>query len=178
MRVEKQRVTCLDCNHVFMGEFVFDAPIIVATAAMKAIKCPKCHSRKVGIGGASGKAAPIAAPIDVRAAWWMDNGERGISSETIWHAFSGGYRSHADHPHDPDDFRRCRELLTLMPEWRKHISKVAEVHPWMRPFTARWDEMDLLYDLESPTKRCPQLYALIQVASKESWAIRYPEASR
>ncbi|MGV0785195.1 hypothetical protein [Mycolicibacterium sp. XJ775] len=78
---------------------------------------------------------------------WLASGERGISSEAIVSQLTGqkvgrGFRYGADHPYDPDDFRRCEQLLKayplarlLFPEAMRERSEV-----WAR-LVDRWDEL-------------------------------------
>jgi len=176
MNIQKLRCTCSACHQVFDAEIVVDAHINVAVASLRAIRCPVCGSKKIGIGGNYTNAPPISAPLAERLLWWVHRGERGASSETIYSVFADrrGLRPDrwASVPHDPDDFRRCRQLLDLIPEWRSRIKEVGLTYPWYRPFTDRWEEMDRLWDEESPSRECPRLYALMQVAREESIAIR------
>lgn len=51
-----------------------------------------------------------------RIAYWLANGETGLSSKTI--AFYLGYGIKPDivrYPHDVSDFRRCVQLLDFVP---------------------------------------------------------------
>lgn len=182
MTITEQRVTC-KCGHVFEAELVTHAPLAVSIASMNAVRCPKCGAgaKDIGLGGGYGDAPPPSASIQDRADWWLRRGETGISSKTIWCAFTGG----AEHgpfgcswPHDPDDYRRCKLLLDLIPEWRSNIGKVAARFPWFKPFSDRWDEFDALYVEESPGKRCPKLYGLMQIATGEARLIRYPKSEK
>jgi hypothetical protein len=173
MRIEQQRMTCFKCKHVFEGELVVDAPIEVAIAAMKSISCPKCGNREVGLGGAYSGAPPLTTPIEVRASWWWDNGERGTSSETIFSAMSGKGGHRFDYPYDPDDFRRCRALLDLIPEWRADLSKVSERFPWFTPFAENWDTFDALWNEEFPTGKAPKLYQAMQSAREVANKLKY-----
>ncbi len=40
-------MACGKCEREFMGELVMQCPISVAVAAMKAVRCPHCGSRKI-----------------------------------------------------------------------------------------------------------------------------------
>ena len=173
MTISKFRVTC-KCGHVFDAEVVTDAPISVAVASMKAVHCPKCGSGDVGLGGSYDDAPPLTTSIQDRATWWKERGEVGVSSETIWCAFtqSSDPRFGACYPYDPDDYRRCKLLLDLIPEWRTTLIVVVARFPWFNPFADRWDEFDRLWAIESPKKTCPKLYALMDVARKEADKIR------
>ena len=134
MTISKFRVTC-KCGHVFDAEVVTDAPISVAVASMKAVHCPKCGSGDVGLGGSYDDAPPLTTSIQDRATWWKERGEVGVSSETIWCAFtqSSDPRFGACYPYDPDDYRRCKLLLDLIPEWRTTLIVVVARFPWFKP---------------------------------------------
>lgn len=169
MTITQERCTC-KCGHVFEAEIVTNAPIAVAPASMKAVHCPKCGSHSVGLGGAYDDAPPLTASEIDRAQWWRERGEIGTSSLTIWCAFTGGSTPHRDfcYPLDPDDFRRCKLLLDLLPEWRNDLQRVTARFRWFAPFVDRWDIFDALYAEEAPKKNCQKLYALMQIARKEA----------
>ena len=173
MTITQQRVTC-KCGHVFEAEMVANAPIAVWIAAANAIRCPKCGSNEVGLGGGYNDAPPLTESIEKRAAWWIERGEVGTSSQTIWCVLAGGYPPGwgCDVPRDPDDFRRCHLLLTLIPEWSPRIGEVAERFPWFKPFSDRWGEFTKLFIEELPRKSCPKLYEAMRVARAETEALR------
>lgn len=174
MNIDKMRCTCKKCSHVFDAEIVVNCPISVAAASMEAVRCPKCHSSDCGLGGNYGDAPPPTAPRLDRARWWNTRGERGTSSNTIFWAFDGGMlQSHGhDIPYDPADYRRCRLLLDLFPEWRATMHVVSDRLPYWKPFVDAWDQMDALYDEEYPKGTAPKLYALMQGLVKQSKAIK------
>lgn len=182
MHVGTIRLTCSSCKAVFDGEVVENAPVAVFTALLEAIRCPVCGSGNCGLGGNYTDAPPPDAPIEVRAHWWTNRGEHGISSCTIFYAFTaavlwplGGrpLKHAADVPHDPDDFRRCRLLLDLFPEWRADLGPLVRLFPWYGPLVEHWDEMDRLWEEESPSRWCPKLYDLMKELEEQSRAIRY-----
>ncbi len=178
MQVTKERLTC-KCGHVFDAEVVTDAPIAVWKASIEAIRCPACGGSKLGLGGAYKDNPGPESSVAVRAAWWLDRGEVGVSSRTMWAAFTGGsggrgYREFC-YPLDPDDYRRCRLLLDLIPEWRRDLSPVVARFPWMKPFVDRWDEFDRLWIEEFPKNKCLKLYALMKVAETEAIAMGGPQ---
>ncbi len=106
--------------------------------------------------------------IEQRAIEWLINGEVGVSSKTICSVMLGTVDTSRDdawceysHPHDPDDFMRCRLLLKRIPEWRSELHRVAEIFPSWRYLVEYWDELDALYEEEVPNDkgRAPRLYA-------------------
>lgn len=167
MKIDKQRFTC-KCGQVFDGDLVVDAPIAVVIASMRAVRCPACGKANPGLGGAYKDAPPLSASVEVRADWWERRGERGTSSNTIYAAFTGGATPQwAGVPRDPDDYRRCRQLLEVIPEWRQSLHVVAGRFPVFAPMVERWNEMDALYDEESPSGTCPKLFDLMQELRKQ-----------
>lgn len=93
---------------------------------------------------------------------WLRNGERGISSETIFEVMTGiplGQKH--DTPRDPSDFNRCYMLLLTVPEFRGRIKEVGEVFPDWKPLTDNWDELECLFEEESlrEDRKAPKLYA-------------------
>jgi hypothetical protein len=170
--ITQQRVTCAKCKRVGDVEIVTNAPLDVVAASMKAARCPHCGSDKIGLGGGYSDSPPLSAPVAARAAWWRERGEVGISSETIYSAFSGSLPRMTNYPLDPDDFRRCNLLLGLIPEWRADLGKVADRYPWFKPFTDAWDQMDALYAEEAPKGTCPKLYALMKRLEVKAELIR------
>jgi hypothetical protein len=175
MTISKERYTC-KCGEVFEAEVVTNAPVDVTLASMRTVRCPKCGRgpKEIFMGGAFKDAPPVTEPIEVRAEWWLLRGEVGVSSRTIFSAMTGGTARVYDFPHDPDDFRRCKLLLDLIPEWRAELGKVTERFPWFKPFIERWDQFEALYAEELPTGRgmAPKLYDLMQVAREEADRIR------
>lgn len=174
MTVEKLRVTCQKCKHVFDAEIVVNAPISVAIASMEAVRCPQCGSGECGLGGNYSDAPPVTAPLTDRVAWWKDRGEHGVSSETIYSAFVGGSPRSVDVPHDPDDFSRCKLLLDLFPEWRADLGKVSAVYPWFAPMIEKWAEIEAAYNLEkSQNWKCDHVcYKLMQSLDEQCQKLR------
>lgn len=96
---------------------------------------------------------------------WLKSGDTGISSETIFSVFTGrpiSMRFGPGVPHDPSDFGRCHRLLERFPEWRARLQEVADRYPIWQPFVNAWPALTKLWDEESPSGRCPRLYAMMQ----------------
>lgn len=147
MRISRTRVTCEQCRTVQDVELVLDAPLEVSVASMKAARCSNCGSSKLGLGGSYGDAPPLSAPIEQRADWWKARGDTGISSQTIYAVMAGGSFPPwgPDIPHDPSDFKRCYDLLRLIPEWKPRMSEMAKVSRDWKRFADAWDELTEIY---------------------------------
>ena len=102
---------------------------------------------------------------------WLQLGERGISSNTICYVLSGlhelqleGFEEElrwlGSPPKDPSDFRRCRELLKIIPEWKSRLKEVSYVFPAWKSYAENWDKMEELYQEECNNKSglAPKLY--------------------
>lgn len=107
--------------------------------------------------------------IEQRALWWISNGETGISSKTIWSVMMRTAEPHSKdawgryrYPLDPSDFRRCRLLLDLIPEWRERLQEVADMFPTWQGLVDNWGELDALYDEEAAQNNAPKLYKRMQ----------------
>lgn len=90
---------------------------------------------------------------------WLAHGERGTSSETIVSLATGVAicpRSDFTPPADPDDLRRCAELLKACPELRPYLNAIPNESPvyrdvWKR-LVPQWDELVELMEKRDP--RC------------------------
>jgi hypothetical protein len=78
-------------------------------------------------------------------AWWK-YGERGCSSETMWHCFMNDSMSRTDHPYDPDDFSRCYKLLQYVPEWKLKLQKLKSLSPEWSNLVDNWDKLTEMYE--------------------------------
>ena len=85
---------------------------------------------------------------------WLENGERGISSETIVTTLTGIFVSSRDwgagYPSDPSDFRRCERLLRAVPEAREHLHVMARKGPVWAALVNEWAALVALGDSEVP----------------------------
>ena len=98
---------------------------------------------------------------------WLLAGERGGSSETMVAHITGIAGMRAMHPHDPDDFRRCRLLVERVPMIRGSLPKMASCSAEWARIIARWDDLCALMDSETPEWRqgvgsAPQTYKLLR----------------
>ncbi len=147
-------VHCKDCQHEWAAAFL-PIPLNVMAKLLKC-QCPMCGSKRVLLG-------EVPKPTEEgQAHAWLDNGDTGISSKTIWGALMKSSFDYEDVPHDPADFGRCYRLLKVMPEWRARLPEVAALHPEWKPFVDAWDELTTLYEAELPNGTAPKLYQRMQ----------------
>lgn len=102
----------------------------------------------MGLGGSYNNQPPLTTPVHERAAWWIERGETGVSSKTIYYVLTGSNTTGSfgpDIPYDPDDLSRCLKLLALIPEWRSELHKVAERHPSWKPIVERWGKWETMF---------------------------------
>lgn len=98
---------------------------------------------------------------------WLIYGERGISSEAMCAVFLGKHpnmrwASFGNHPRDPNDFKRCSDLLKAVPEARNHMHRVARLSDAWKNLVDNWDELEELLEEELPKGKAPKLYKRMQ----------------
>ncbi|HKY40687.1 MAG TPA: hypothetical protein VJN18_32350 [Polyangiaceae bacterium] len=103
---------------------------------------------------------------------------RGLSAATIAWVLVPELRDYCEgmcggcglgnHPHDPDDFSRCRRIVALIPNGTARLTEVAEAfsrttRAWARLAKA-WTALETLWLLEEQRtdRRMPKLYARMQ----------------
>jgi len=172
MRIEETSVHCLACGHEWLADTVVDAPIEVAAASLKALRCPICGagSKQIAFGrGDVANPTPIQSGMtdaEKRAAWLALH-DNGLSSECIADQMCGMVPT-GNHPWDGDDFGRCERLLILYPEWRARLHEMKAVSPIWAALVERWDEIvaawwhDTILRQHNPKAKSGwQCYALI-----------------
>jgi len=99
-----------------------------------------------------------------RMDFWLQNGERGISSETMFQVIGGvnllGGR--ICHPCDPDDFRRCYLLIKTIPEWREKLDKMKTVSPIWSRIVDNWDRLCEMLEEQIETKKPNGMYEFME----------------
>lgn len=118
-----------------------------------------------------------APGLSEAAARWLASGERGISSNSIFTHLTGinaleSWSSH--HPHDPDDFRRCRLLLEQVPELKEQFQRMATASKAWAGLVRNWDSICEQMNREIPDWRkpprgssAPNTYKLIKLSLGE-----------
>ena len=157
MTKEPFYVHCGKCSHEWVAAFL-PLPVDVFAKLGKA-PCPMCGAKNVLIGQLP-KATANSDPLA-----WLENGDTGISSMTIWRVLMGRDAGDAwdnDIHYDPADFGRCYRLLQVMPAWRKRLPEVSERLPEWKPLVDAWDELTALYEEEFQKPSAPKLYRRMQ----------------
>lgn len=97
-----------------------------------------------------------------RADWWIEHGEIGLSSRTIWTRLTGRPVFEVNHPHDPDDFERCHKLLEAVPEWKTQLDKLRTLSPQWNNLVEKWHVLTELYLQQIKTKEDNGMYEFMQ----------------
>ncbi len=84
--------------------------------------------------------------IKVKAMFWLTNGEKGMSSETMWHCLYGNKDFRINHPYDPDDFSRCYKLLVFVPEWKSELYKLKLLSRQWSNLVDNWGKLTEMYE--------------------------------
>lgn len=96
------------------------------------------------------RAAPHVKGLSPNAAEWFVRGERGASSDAMFHVFTGRGEASTAHPSDPADLRRCRLLLEQVPEFRPLLVQMRGVSAhWARLYDG-WESLTAVMDEEAP----------------------------
>lgn len=112
---------------------------------------------------------------------WLANGQRGVSSETIFTHLTGiKAGSFRDHPYDTSDFMRCEKLLIQCPELRKELPRMADLGSVWAGLIADWDTIVALVNEENPewmtkSSSTPKAYRRIRSIIEK---VRRDEAER
>lgn len=98
--------------------------------------------------------------IEEKMDFWLNQGERGMSAEVIFQNLSGKYigLNFPHHPHDPDDFRRCYDLLETIPEWKERIGELHKLSPVWKKLVDNWDKLTLMLEEQFKTKKPNGMY--------------------
>jgi len=96
---------------------------------------------------------------------WFGTGRVGASSKAMaLHIV--GLESDGSHPCDPDDLSRCLLFLEAVPEARAELYRLATLSPVWAALTARWDELEALFNEEvvhewGRSSRAPRTFRLM-----------------
>lgn len=97
-----------------------------------------------------------------RAYWWVQNGETGQSSKTMWGFFMGETPEIINHPHDPDDFQRCYKLLQAVPEWKRRMDELRILSPTWNALVDNWSKLTEMWEERLATGKSNGMYDLMK----------------
>ncbi len=121
-------------------------------------KCPKTWEEpKIEDSGAK--------TVDDKMKWWIDNGEHGTSSKTMYSVMSGQAitsERNFSHPCDPDDFRRCYLLLKAIPEFKKALWRMKIVSETWVNLVDNWDKLTEMLEEQMTTKKANGMYEFMK----------------
>lgn len=89
---------------------------------------------------------------------WFLYGEVGSSSKALAGVLCGFAGDNDSHPYDPDDFRRCVELLNAVPGSRKLLHHAKDLGGAWPALVDNWRELEGLLIEELPNGKAPKLY--------------------
>ena len=111
--------------------------------------------------------------LETKIICWLANGERGLSSKAIaFKLLLPGVEKCSvflNHPHDPDDIRRCFMLVDLSPEIRNRIEEMKNISVAWSDIIDNWDKIrdqliEEVGDYSQPCyeKNAPKTYDLMK----------------
>lgn len=105
--------------------------------------------------------------ITEKMEFWIEHGEQGTSSKTIFMILSGinprfGGNFRCDHPHDPDDFRRCYLLLKTIPEWKLRLFELKEISLVWSNLVDNWDKLTEMLEEQMKTHKANGMYEFMK----------------
>jgi hypothetical protein len=159
-----EKIFCTNCGQEQVVPFPIQIPIL--SAMTKAFE--KMHKKCKGIW--KQPEPDMTLPLTHRMYWWLDNGERGISSETMFQCLSGKIISNDKgcHPHDPDDFKRCYMLLKAIPEWKNDLYKLKDLSMEWNNLVDNWDKLTEMLEEQLSSKQDNGMYELMEKLIKNT----------
>lgn len=159
---------CTHCGQTYLVNL--PAPIPVVTGAWNGFikvhaNCKKTWTEPV---------PDLTQDIPTRVLWWYENGERGVSAETLLANFitvQGNLaamkikkrpRSEWGHPHDPSDFGRCHKLLEALPELREHLDQMKDVSRVWSNLVDNWDKLTAMLQEQLTTGKRNGMYEFMK----------------
>lgn len=113
--------------------------------------------------------ASLHQDLPPAAARWLGAGERGASSNAIFHAVTGVETgATTEWPYDPADLARCRLLLEAVPEFNAPFrARMPALNPQWAGLVAAWDSLCATMDREAPRwrageGRCPETFTAMR----------------
>lgn len=96
--------------------------------------------------------------------WWINHGEHGISSMTMFNHLSDHIKIDCPReniPCDPDDFRRCHLLLEAVPQFRTKLHRLKEIPMWSN-LVQNWDILTAMLEEQILTGKSNGMYEFMK----------------
>lgn len=155
--IHNESLFCWNCGNSQAMAMPMEIPVFTAMA--KAFEKSHAHCQKTWKEPEVDQSQSVAR----KAAFWLQHGERGISSETMFSILSGQpVRRDLCHPCDPDDFRRCYLLLKAIPEWKRRLQALKPISSAWSNLVDHWDELTAMLEEMMAGKKSPAMYELMQ----------------
>lgn len=159
---------CTHCGQSYVINL--PAPIPVVTGAINGFvethkNCEKTWTEPV---------ADQSQSIEQKLIFWYKNGERGISSNTMFANFvnlTSDFTRQVfrllpkrqwHHPCDPDDFYRCHKLLETVPELRAHLDQLREISPVWNNLVDNWPKLTEMLEEQLRTRKTNGMYEFMK----------------
>lgn len=131
---------------------IYGASMVFGTPA--ALAALKASPRTAELAKAKAESEAGSTYLSDDAKQWLENGERGLSSETMFTRFTGiSLDGDNDAPSDGDDFRRCRLLLEQVPEFQAKLPLMKDVSAEWHSLVGCWSQLCDVMDEEAPSWR-------------------------
>jgi hypothetical protein len=156
-----QKLFCTHCG----GEQAVALPIeiTIMTAMITAFNkihksCPKTWEQPT---------IPLDRSQIARELFWLNHGERGSSSEFMYHVLCDPLINFSyAHPYDAGDFKRCHGLLEIVPELRGKLYLMAGKSEIWDNLVKHWDQLTQMLKkeiAEGPGELTKFMYPLINL---------------
>lgn len=100
----------------------------------------------------------MSLPLDERIKFWLDNGDRGVSSETMLAVCFGSIKPNMyGTPRDANDFYRCYKLLKCLPEMKTRFHLLRNLPKWER-IIDNWDNLEKMLEKMIAGEKSEDLY--------------------
>lgn len=141
--IRDQKLFCLNCGGSY--PLIFPMPIDETLSLGKKIEAfiilhEDCKPEWRDI-----EADQLLSIIE-KAMWWINNGQVGHSSKTMWNCLIGNKNFPVYHPYDHDDFSRCYKLLVAVPEWQSQLHKLKSLSKTWSNIVDNWDMLTEMYE--------------------------------
>lgn len=154
--IRNQSLFCLNCG----GEQKLIFPITITEMVKKTAQFNKLHE-KCPKTWVEPEPSP-ELPIYERAMFWMNYGETGLSSKTIWNCMMRNTKYPVNNPHDPSDFNRCYKLLKQIPEWRKRLNELKPLSKEWAALVDNWEKLEKMLIEKNPLETSNFMYEFMQ----------------